>query len=119
MEKAVDLRPNPACRFLKLGDFGVSKVLKTDTLAHTQVGTPYYVAPELWRNRPYDGTCDMWSLGCVLYELCTYRPPFQAASMDALATCVLRGKYPPIPRTAYYSKGLRDVVARLLVVNPW
>ena len=39
--------------------------------------------------------------------------------MDALATCVLRGKYPSIPRTAYYSKGLRDVVARLLVVNPW
>ena len=65
-------------------------------LLATQVGTPYYVAPELWRNRPYDGKCDMWSLGCLLYELCTYKPPFQAASMDALATSVLRGKYPPI-----------------------
>ena len=61
----------------------------------TQVGTPYYVAPELWRNKPYDGTCDMWSLGCLLYELCTYRPPFQAASIDALALQQVQS--PPLP----------------------
>jgi NIMA (never in mitosis gene a)-related kinase len=64
--------------YLKLGDFGVSKVLKTnEQLARTQVGTPYYVAPEVWRNKPYNNKCDMWSLGCLLYELCTYRPPFE------------------------------------------
>ena len=64
--------------YLKLGDFGVSKVLKTgEALARTQVGTPYYVAPEVWRNKPYNNKCDMWSLGCLLYELCTYRPPFE------------------------------------------
>ena len=103
--------------YLKLGDFGVSKVLKTDqALASTQVGTPYYVAPEVWRNKPYNNKCDMWSLGCLLYELCTYRPPFEAGSMEALARTILRGKYEQIP--AMYSKGLRDCVARLLVVEP-
>lgn len=56
------------------------QVLKSEqALARTQVGTPYYVAPEVWRNRSYNAKCDMWSLGCLLYELCTYRPPFQAS----------------------------------------
>ena len=69
--------------YLKLGDFGVSKVLKSsEALARTQVGTPYYVSPEVWRNKPYNSKCDMWSLGCLLYELCTYRPPFEAESME-------------------------------------
>ena len=99
--------------YLKLGDFGVSKVLKTnEQLARTQVGTPYYVAPEVWRNKPYNNKCDMWSLGCLLYELCTYRPPFEAGSMEALARTILRGKYDQIP--SMYSKGLRDAVARRL-----
>jgi len=103
--------------YLKLGDFGVSKVLKTtEQLARTQVGTPYYVAPEVWRNKPYNNKCDMWSLGCLLYELCTYRPPFEAGSMEALARTIMRGKYDQIP--AMYSKGMRDAVARLLVVEP-
>lgn len=60
--------------FVKLGDLGVAKVLKHDqALASTQVGTPYYVAPEVWRNKAYNSKCDMWSLGCLLYELCTFR----------------------------------------------
>lgn len=68
--------------YLKLGDLGVAKVLKHDqALASTQVGTPYYVAPEVWRNKAYNSKCDMWSLGCLL---CACRrplePPTNAAS---------------------------------------
>lgn len=49
---------------VKIGDLGVSRVLKTDSeMARTQVGTPYYVSPEIWKNRPYDAKCDIWSLG--------------------------------------------------------
>jgi serine/threonine protein kinase len=99
------------------GDFGVSKVLKSDqALARTQVGTPYYVAPEVWRNRPYNASCDIWSLGCLLYELCTFRPPFEADSMEGLARKIMQGKYSPIP--AGYSRELHSLVARLLVVDP-
>ena len=55
----------------KLGDFGVSKVLAgTHQLASTAVGTPYYLSPEICENKPYDHKSDVWSLGCVLYELC-------------------------------------------------
>ena len=103
--------------YIKLGDFGVSKVLKSsEALAKTQVGTPYYVAPEVWRNKSYNGKCDMWSLGCLLYELCTFKQPFDADSMQALARKILRGKYEPIP--SHYSAQLHAVVSRLLVVDP-
>ena len=64
----------------------------------------------------YNNKCDMWSLGCLLYELCTYRPPFEAGSMEALARTILRGKYEQIP--SMYSKGLRDAVARSLPSAP-
>lgn len=52
----------------KLGDLNVSKVLKKG-LAYTQTGTPYYASPEVWQDLPYDMKSDIWSLGCVIYEM--------------------------------------------------
>lgn len=66
----------------KLGDLNVSKVQDTmEKLAYTQTGTPYYASPEVWRDEPYDNKSDIWSLGCVLYEMCTYRPPFKGKDL--------------------------------------
>ena len=42
----------------------------------TQTGTPYYASPEVWNDKPYDSKCDIWSLGCVIYELASLCPPF-------------------------------------------
>jgi NIMA (never in mitosis gene a)-related kinase len=61
----------------KLGDLNVSKVAKAGLL-YTQTGTPYYASPEVWNDKPYDNKSDIWSLGCVLYEMCTLKPPFRA-----------------------------------------
>lgn len=61
----------------KLGDFNVSKVMKGGFLS-TQTGTPYYASPEIWKDRPYDNKSDIWSLGCILYEICALKPPFRA-----------------------------------------
>lgn len=47
----------------------VSKIIKID-FAKTQTGTPYYASPEVWREDHYDTKTDIWSLGCVIYELC-------------------------------------------------
>ena len=60
---------------IKLGDLNVSKVVQTGRLMHTQTGTPYYACPEVWQDKPYDARSDLWSLGCILYELCALRPP--------------------------------------------
>jgi len=69
---------------VKLGDLNVSKVAKKGMLV-TQTGTPYYASPEVWQDKPYDHKSDIWSLGCVLYEMLTLLPPFRATSMQALA----------------------------------
>lgn len=99
----------------KLGDFNVSKVAKRG-LCMTQTGTPYYASPEVWRDMPYDAKSDMWSLGCVLYEMVALRPPFRAEDMEGLYRKVLRGQYPRIP--AHFSNDLSEVIGVLLQVNP-
>ena len=53
----------------KLADFNVSKVMTENGFLSTQTGTPYYASPEVWRDQPYDFKSDVWSLGCVLYEM--------------------------------------------------
>jgi len=75
---------------LKLGDLNVSKVLKRGLL-HTQTGTPYYASPEVWQDKPYDHKSDIWSVGCVLYELTTLNPPFRANDMKGLYYKVIKG----------------------------
>ncbi|XP_054650694.1 serine/threonine-protein kinase Nek3 isoform X2 [Dunckerocampus dactyliophorus] len=88
---------------VKLGDFGSACVLNSSkAYACTYVGTPYYVAPEIWENKPYNNKSDVWSLGCVLYELCTLRHPFQAPSWKSLILKVCRGAYPPLPKHLPY-----------------
>jgi NIMA (never in mitosis gene a)-related kinase len=70
---------------LKLGDLNVAKVVgKADALAQTLAGTPYYTSPELWQDLPYDARCDVWSLGCVVYEMANLQPPFLARELDTL-----------------------------------
>jgi len=70
---------------IKVGDLNVSKVCQTGGLMFTQIGTPYYACPEVWLDKPYDSKSDIWSLGCILYELCSLRPPFMARDMRGLS----------------------------------
>jgi serine/threonine protein kinase len=102
---------------LVLGDLGISKVLDgTMAFAQTQIGTPYYMSPELFRSKPYNHKSDVWALGCVLYELCTSVHPFDAASLNGLAQKIMKGTYVPI--NPKYSKSLRGLVASMLSVTP-
>jgi NIMA (never in mitosis gene a)-related kinase len=71
----------------------VSKLAQLDGLNYTQTGTPYYASPEVWRDQPYDFKSDVWSLGCILYEMTALRAPFQAKDMDELFKIVTKGSY--------------------------
>lgn len=100
----------------KLGDLNVSKIAQQNGMLFTQTGTPYYASPEVWKDQPYDNKSDMWSLGCVLYEMIALNPPFRAGNMDGLYQAVLKGNYYPIDES--YSVPLREVIGMLLQVNP-
>ncbi|XP_056139891.1 serine/threonine-protein kinase Nek3 [Lampris incognitus] len=102
---------------IKLGDFGSACILNSPkAYACAYVGTPYYVSPEIWDNKPYNNKSDVWSLGCVLYELCTLHHPFQALSWKSLILKVCRGAYPPIPDHLPYE--LHYLVKQMFKTNP-
>ncbi|KAF3902394.1 Myosin-IIIB [Dactylellina cionopaga] len=102
---------------VKLGDFGLSRILASDQhMATTYVGTPYYMSPEIVCDLPYTSRSDIWSLGCVIYELCALCPPFDAKSLPSLCQKIQAGRYTPIPNS--YSPELRRVVDLCLRTNP-
>ncbi|CAG9333213.1 unnamed protein product [Blepharisma stoltei] len=98
---------------VKLGDFGISRVLQGSEAAQTVVGTPYYMSPEVCENKPYSYKSDTWSLGCVLYELCTLKHAFSADNLLGLVFKIVTERAEPIP--SYYSPQLRSIVQNLLV----
>ena len=82
---------------IKLGDFGLSRALGTAEAAVTTVGIPYCMSPELCRSEPYNWKSDVWALGCVLYELCMLKHPFESSSLFSLVNKIVRDHYKPIP----------------------
>ncbi|CDW81246.1 protein kinase domain containing protein [Stylonychia lemnae] len=99
----------------KLGDLNVSKIAKQEFL-QTQTGTPFYASPEVWQDKPYDKRSDIWSLGCVMYELAALNPPFIAKDMQGLYQRVLKGAYPRVP--SHFSVDLAAVIKLMLQVDP-
>ena len=100
---------------VKLGDLGVAKLMK-GAMTNTQIGTPHYMPPEVWRNRPYTFNSDVWALGCVLFEMCTFAVPFEARSMEELRFKVMKGKFPALP--AVYSSDMQKMVRWLMIAEP-
>eukprot|EP00074_Homo_sapiens_P056867 XP_005273204.1 serine/threonine-protein kinase Nek2 isoform X1 [Homo sapiens] len=98
---------------VKLGDFGLARILNHDTsFAKTFVGTPYYMSPEQMNRMSYNEKSDIWSLGCLLYELCALMPPFTAFSQKELAGKIREGKFRRIPYR--YSDELNEIITRML-----
>ncbi|XP_052058106.1 serine/threonine-protein kinase Nek2-like isoform X1 [Mytilus californianus] len=101
---------------VKLGDFGLARVLHHETsFAKTYVGTPYYMSPELVNNMSYNEKSDIWSMGCMLYELCSLHPPFTASNQSELNKKICMGEFNRIP--IRYSSDLNEVIAKLLRVE--
>ncbi|NWV92179.1 NEK3 kinase, partial [Machaerirhynchus nigripectus] len=102
---------------VKLGDFGSARLLAHPmSYACTYVGTPYYVPPEIWESLPYNNKSDIWSLGCILYELCTLKHPFQANSWKHLILKICKGSYDPLP--SHYSYELHYLIKQMFKRNP-
>ena len=101
---------------IKIGDLGVSKKLIKTNFAKTFIGTPYYLSPEICMEKPYNDKSDIWAIGCILYELCTYNYPFNAKSQGALLLKILNNEPEKIDNN-YYSKDLQNMINLLLNKN--
>ena len=98
---------------VKLGDFGVSKVLSTTkSRAATIIGTPYYYSPEMCKGESYDTKSDIWSLGVLLFEMCALEYPFKGNNYSKLIEHITSSKYNDIP--AMYSKSIHNLIRGLL-----
>lgn len=96
-----------------MGDFGFSKLLKNENdFAETHLGTPYYMSPEQIEEQKYNEKSDIWALGCLLYELCAFRPAFEAQNQLSLALKIKSGKFDKIPSN--YSGELWRVIRWIL-----
>ncbi|ESS70705.1 protein kinase [Trypanosoma cruzi Dm28c] len=102
---------------VKLGDFGISTVLRnTMGMANTVCGTPYYFSPEICRNKPYNNKSDVWALGVLLYELATGKHPFDGSGMQQLMQRIVKGSYAPLP--SHFSPDFRKMVDWCLQKDP-
>lgn len=101
---------------VKLGDFGLSRILSDESVfAYSHVGTPYYMSPEQIEEVRYNDKSDLWSLGCFLYELTTFNPPFEATNQLSLALKIKAGKVESV--SSKYSNELNNIILWLLSVD--
>lgn len=115
-----DMKPDniflTECNECVIGDFGLSKLLKTSNVAASIVGSPLYQAPEMLNQEIYSFEVDLWSFGCILYELCTLKKPFMANDMGELIDKINRSIIDPIPDI--YGKDMQTLINRLLSIDP-
>ncbi|NXW95977.1 STK36 kinase, partial [Alopecoenas beccarii] len=101
---------------VKLCDFGFARAMSIHTMVLTSIkGTPLYMSPELVEERPYDHTADLWSVGCILYELFVGTPPFYTSSIFQLVSLIVKD---PVKWPVAISPVFKSFLQGLLTKDP-
>lgn len=101
---------------VKIGDFGISKIMNTKVHAQTILGTPYYFSPEMCEGKDYDEKSDVWAMGCVLGEMCCKQKTFSASNLSELVKKIMSAQFMPLPNG--YSDQMKHLLKVLLQINP-
>jgi calcium-dependent protein kinase len=103
---------------IKVCDFGTAKIFQTGKVERKFVGSSYYMAPEVLKQR-YNEKCDIWSCGVIMYILLSQRPPFGGKDDDEIMANIEKGKYdlssPPFDKI---SQNARDLIKKMLTMDP-
>ena len=104
-------------RLIKISDFEACCVVENNNKMITgQVGTPFYTAPEIWEEEPYNYKCDIWSIGCIIYEMASLTLPFKGDTIKSLYENIMSKKIEPIPD--FYSEDLKKIINYMLIFDP-
>ncbi|XP_037700837.1 serine/threonine-protein kinase Nek11 isoform X2 [Choloepus didactylus] len=102
---------------LKIGDFGVSRLLMGSCdLATTLTGTPHYMSPEALKHQGYDTKSDIWSLACILYEMCCMNHAFTGSNFLSIVLKIVEGNTPSLPER--YPRELNAIMESMLNKSP-
>ena len=102
---------------LKIADFGFARHLEEATMAETTCGSPLYMAPEILRLQKYGANADLWSVGAIMFEMLTKRPPFNGSGRRSLLTNIEKGQL-NLPKSVTLSPRAIELLTGLLCVKP-
>ena len=106
---------------VKIGDFGLSRMFEesvSNPVANSLVGTPYYIAPEVWKQERYGKRADLFSIGVMWFEMLTLERPFRGDNIPAVKTAILAGTPPLFPSHLKLHPDTVDLISHLLSADP-
>ena len=103
-------------KLVKISDFEASCVVENNKMITGQVGTPFFTAPEIWNEEPYNYKCDIWSIGCIIYEMTSLTLPFKGDTIESLYENIISKNFKPIPD--FYSEDLKKIISFMLIFDP-
>jgi len=100
---------------IKIGDFGIAKIIQPEHNSNTIIGTPNFMSPEIYKCEVYNKKTDIWSLGCILFEMIELKLPFIANTIQNLSRKIKRGKYKSFGKL--YSMDITSLIPCMLEIN--
>ena len=103
-------------RMVKIGNFGGKIAFNKMNMIFSDLKELSYCAPEIWNHQKLNNKCDIWSLGCIIYEMANLFLPFKGKNSKELYNSIILGKFNSIPN--YYSNNLKYIIRSMLILNP-
>ena len=103
-------------RLAKIINFGETSSLNNNIASSSKLRDLAYVAPEILAQKKYNYKCDIWSLGCIIYEMASLYLPFSGDNIESLYKNIMLTKYKSIPE--FYSNNLKNIINNMLIVDP-